>query len=311
MKQIEHHFEEYVKNVKKYNLHSELETSFTKELPSQIEEIPNFIFYGPQGIGKYSQVLNMLNKYSPSQLKYEKKMYINSDKYNHYIKISDIHFEVNMETLGCNAKTLWNLIYGQINDTILSKNMKKGIVVCKNFHAIHSELLEIFYNYMNVSKNIKFILITNSISFIPENILNINKIVSLQRPTNTKIKNCFKLQKYYESPNLKYYKNKINPKKTYTTYCDFILEKMIDYTNLSILELREQIYNLFIYQFDIQECFYYITQQLIKKKFLTDDNIDQYFYKLYNFFFLYNNNYRPIYHVENIILQLCKIIHGF
>lgn len=311
MKQIEQHFDEYVKNVKKYNLHSDMETCFTKVLPLHIEELPNFIFYGPPGIGKYSQVLHMLNKYSPSHLKYEKKMYINSDTYDYYIKISDIHFEINMETLGCNAKTLWNLIYDQINDTILSKNMKTGIVVCKNFHAIHSELLEIFYNYINVSNNIKFVLITNSISFIPENILNVNKVISLQKPTNTKIKNCFKLQKYYEAPNLKYYISKINSEKTYTVYCDFILEKIINYKKLSIMELREQIYNLFIYQFDIQECFYYITQQLIKRKYLTDTNTYQYFFKLYNFFLLFNNNYRPIYHVENIMLQLCKIIHGF
>ena len=32
------------------------------------------IFYGKKGIGKYSQVLNFISRYSPSELKYERKI---------------------------------------------------------------------------------------------------------------------------------------------------------------------------------------------------------------------------------------------
>ena len=32
--------------------------------------------------------------------------------------------------------------------TTPTKNNKKGIILCKNFHLINSELLEIFYSYM-------------------------------------------------------------------------------------------------------------------------------------------------------------------
>ena len=41
-------------------------------------------------------------------LKYERKMKFNfQNKREFLIKISDIHFEIDMELLGCNAKLLW------------------------------------------------------------------------------------------------------------------------------------------------------------------------------------------------------------
>ena len=63
-------------------------------------------------------------------------------------KISDIHFEVDMQILGCNAKILWNQLYYLIIDIVSSRANKKGIIVCKNFQDIHTELLDIFYSYM-------------------------------------------------------------------------------------------------------------------------------------------------------------------
>ena len=70
------------------------------------------------------------------------------NKKEHVFKISDIHFEIDMELLGCNAKILWNVIYYNILDIISTKADLTGIIVCKNFHMIHSELLETFYSYM-------------------------------------------------------------------------------------------------------------------------------------------------------------------
>ena len=48
-------------------------------------------------------------------------------------KISDIHYEVNMEILGCNAKILWNDIYCNIIDMINSSQQLQGFIICKNF----------------------------------------------------------------------------------------------------------------------------------------------------------------------------------
>ena len=48
---------------------------------------------------------------------------------------------------------------------------------------------------------------------------------------------------------------------------------------------------------------------LIEEKFDTN-TITNIYLKLYKFLKLYNNNYRPIYHLESFIFYLCKVIYG-
>ena len=118
-------------------------------MPDNLHELKNIILYGPSGIGKYSQALYMIEKYSPSKLKYQKKMHIHTSKESFYeFKISDIHYEIDFELLGCNSKFLWNDFYINTIDVISTKEHKSGIILCKNFHTIHNELLDIFYSYM-------------------------------------------------------------------------------------------------------------------------------------------------------------------
>ena len=119
-----------------------------------------------------------LKSYSPSNLKYDKRITISTEKQNYTYQISDIHYEIDMQLLGCHSKLLWHEIFYQIVDIITMKSDKIGFIVCSNFHHIHNELLEIFYSYMqqysNINSHIKiyFIIISENISFLPNNILN-------------------------------------------------------------------------------------------------------------------------------------------
>ena len=75
------------------------------KLYNNIENISHLIFYGPSGIGKYTQALSFIKQYSPSNLKYERKININlSAKKEYFFKVSDIHIEVDMELLGVMQK---------------------------------------------------------------------------------------------------------------------------------------------------------------------------------------------------------------
>jgi Cdc6-like AAA superfamily ATPase len=147
MKLCETHFEEYIIENNKINLHPKLDQIYEK-LPKTINELKNLIFYGPCGTGKYTQMLKSIKKYSPSELKYERKISVSFNKHQYFFKVSDIHYEIDMSLLGCNSKLLWHEIYQQIIDIISTKIDKSGIIVCKYFHDIHSELLENFYSYM-------------------------------------------------------------------------------------------------------------------------------------------------------------------
>ena len=194
MKFLETHFDDYIISNKKCSLHPDLNKLY-ESFPSKVENLKNIIFYGPKGVGKYTQALSFIKKYSASELKYEKRLTINSNKENFIIKMSDIHFEVDMSLLGCNSKILWNDIYNQINDVVSTRVNTHGIILCKYFHKIHSELLDIFYSYMQSQSLNKikliYIIITENISFIPDNIINNAQIINIPRPKLSIYNKCF------------------------------------------------------------------------------------------------------------------------
>ena len=320
MKFYETHFEEYINENTRVNLHPKLNKLYDK-FPTTFEELKNIIFFGPNGTGKYTQMLKSIKKYSPTELKYEKKISLTYNKQQYFFKISDIHYEVDMSLLGCNSKLLWHEIYQQIIDIISAKTEKTGIIVCKYFHDIHSELLENFYSYMqkNTSNSIdvKFVIITEEISFIPDNILNCCEIINIVRPSKTAYIKCVKSKL---PPNLKT-ENITNIKilhnyneelmLQYKIICNKIVHNLVNINDLQFLKFRDILYDIFIYNLDITDCIWYILSSLMEQKILKRENLSTIMLKTYTFFQYYNNNYRPIYHVENYFLYLAKLIHGF
>jgi hypothetical protein len=312
MKFLETHFEEYNITTSKLNLHPKLQKCFNK-FPSTLNKLANVIFFGPGGVGKYSQMLHSIKKYSPSELKYEKKLSIVFNKQAYFFKISDIHYEVDMSLLGCNSKLLWHDIYQQIVDIISAKNEKSGIIVCKEFHNIHSELLENFSSAISV----KFVLLTEEISFMPDNILNCCEIIHVSRPSKIAYTKCSneKLPTDMKVENITNIKNlHINVSDLmypYKIMCDKIIKDMINIDDLKFLKFRDLLYDIFIYNLDITDCMWYIISTLIQQKKIQQKDMSNLLIKTYNFLKYYNNNYRPIYHLESYLFYLTGVIHGY
>jgi hypothetical protein len=319
MKFLETHFEEYTNAVIKENLHPKLEKLFDR-FPVSLDKLGNLIFYGPSGVGKYSQMLYSIKKYSPTELKYEKKISLTYDKKQYFFKISDIHYEIDMSLLGCNSKLLWHDIYQQIVDILSAKTDKTGIIVCKDFHNIHSELLENFYSYMQDNNenaiNVKFILLTEEISFIPDSIINCCEIINIGRPSKISYTKCLKQKmpidmKIENIVNIKYlHVNVCELMFPYKIICDKILKEMAEIEDLKFLKFRDLLYDIFIYNLDITDCIWYILTNLINQKKIKKENLSNILLKTYNFLKYYNNNYRPIYHLESYLFYLSSIIHG-
>jgi hypothetical protein len=370
MKFFESHYDEYVKEVETFSLHPTIKNMFSS-FTKNISHLQNVILYGPAGVGKYSHSLYLISRYSPSQLKYEKRIAVSYNKETIFVKISDIHFEVDMALLGCNSKHIWNEIYNQIIDIVSSRPNNTAIIMCKNFHKIHSELLETFYSYMHHIDFVflKFIIITDNLSFIPDNITQRCKIVHFKRPSMPAYNKCLvdglsdvspkihnlteniiiKPQGVYDAaanslnmniPNIQTNEIFHVIKKTpIRLTSDFELHKITNIKSLkanilsllvphenicnNIIQLiktpsshlkfdvlRELLYDLLIYDIDIQECIWFILDRLIQDGVLNREYMDDIMIKMYTFLQYFNNNYRPIYHLENFVLILICKIHG-
>jgi hypothetical protein len=320
MKFYESHFEEYINENNRINLHPKIEKIYNR-FPKTLLELKNLIFFGPNGTGKYTQMLKAIKKYSPSELKYEKKISLTFNKQQYFFKISDIHYEVDMSLLGCNSKLLWHEIYLQIVDIISAKTDKSGIIVCKYFHEIHSELLENFYSYMqqnnSISIDLKFIIITEELSFISDNILNCCEIVNISRPSKVlyikcikdKLPNDLKLENITNIKILHLYNEDLMMQ--YKIICNKIIKNISNISELQFLKFRDILYDIFIYNLDITDCIWYILNKLIEDKKIKKEHFSDIMKKTYCFFQYYNNNYRPIYHLEKYLFYLTKYIHNF
>jgi hypothetical protein len=369
MKYYESSFEDYIHAVDKLNLHPELLPTLQK-FPKNINQIDNMIIYGSSGIGKYSQVLHLLKKYSPSELKYEKKIIAITEKQQYKYHISDIHYEIDMSLLGCNSKMLWHEIFFQIIDIVSVKPNKFGIILCKNFHLIHSELLEIFYSYMqqynhsHTNIRIKFFILTEHISFLPNTILNYCHILRIKRPSPEKYiemsmlckkqtnennsfiqnvscsrdktivfdngtdgsfcRNLHKQKKDYENifnsidaegitnikeiysfPLLQSSEN--IPKDVFNVICDNIIHDISNPQNISFTGFRDKLYEILTYNLDINECIWYILSYFIcNKRELSTRDFSDIIEKTFFFLKYFNNNYRPIFHLESIMYYVVQ-----
>ena len=223
-----------------------------------------------------------------------------------------------MQLLGCNAKLLFNELYYHFLNVFSLNNRKIGFILCKNFQNIHPDLLTNFYSYMQTTQddNIKlyFILITNSISFIPNNILNKCNVINYPRPTKTEYNKITKkkLDKgdINKIDNIKdvLSNNKIIEKDK--IICKKIIDSIKNYKTIDFSIIRELLYELFIYNYDVINCLYYIIKELVKDGVINNDNIFDIFIELNKIMKKYNNNYRPIFHLEKFVYYIIIKTNG-
>lgn len=387
MKYYETTFEEYLHASKENNLHPELDPLLS-QFPKTIDQFQNLILYGPSGSGKYTQALKIIEKYSPSKLKYDRKISVSNDKMDKkkqilvetvskkktgdgttksnssviaavskkeiniskkqefVYRISDIHYEIDMTLLGCNSKTIWHDIFFQIVDIVSVKPQKTGIILCKNFEATYNELLDIFYSYMkhpleHMKIQIYFILLTESVSFIPNNILNSSCVIPVRRPSKEQYISMIESQRKqfffscqedgYGTNNMLACMNEIDestvvnskelfmlkklkrledlPTDIEMTICDKILKNMEHPNKINLVEFRNVIYELLVYNVNIPECMYYIMSESIQKYHLDESSISDMLKYSYTFLKYFNNNYRSIYHLESMIFFIMNKMH--
>ena len=318
MKFLDTHFDNYIQSSNSVSLHPTLKNKFDT-FPPNISDLKNIILYGPSGVGKYTQLLNIIKRYSPSELKYEKKLTVIYNKVNYYFKISDIHFEIDMSLLGCNSKLLWNDIYTNIIDVLSARTNKNGIIVCKNFHKIHSELLECFYSYIqhnNTNINLIYIIVTEQVSFLPDNIVNNFHIISIPRPLKTNYNKILatKLPVNYDLSSIHNIKNLITNTPSFNVNITKYVEKLYNLIGnpkeLGFIHFRDVIYDIFIYDMEIGQVVLLLLKHIHEKQNVSLETMSSIYIETYSFLQYYNNNYRPIYHLENYLYSLINKIHG-
>ena len=94
----------------------------------------------------------------------------------------------------------------------------------------------------------------------------------------------------------------------YPIICNQIINAIL-LPKLDFFSIRKDLYQIFIYQLDLFTCLWYILCELIKIGYFSNIiNQIKLWIDLYVFLRRYNNNYRPIYHLEQYLYGL--ILYG-
>lgn len=273
----------YDKYLQQIKLTKKKETYFDLDLSET--NLNHYLFYNKSNYNGYLYSLQAIQKYSPSNLKYSRKIELQMNNNEYFFNISDIHVEIDFTLLGVNECNIFQELFVHIKENMLH-NKKFIILLCLNFEHIKKELLKIFYSFMN-DISIKFIFISNQISFLEDNILN-NVVI-----------------KRIENKNLHEKNDKIIPNSN--ILCINEIVGIIMHKNKSFVEIRDRLYNLLIKNYNIYDCVMNILFKLMELKYIDKDNVDKIFKKTIHILKKYNNNYRSIFHLEHLIIFLMNI----
>jgi hypothetical protein len=263
-------------------------------VPKKINDFKHLILYGPEGAGKYTLALRILASYSKTNLKYEKKVTVATSIQPFLVKLSDVHYEIDMEQLGCNGRTIFNEVFGQIQEMLNSRfNEKNGILLCTN-------LLDIFYSYMQ--QGVRFILLTESVSFLPDTVTDRCRVMPVPKPSPV---NVFATFGHFEPSwrNLKEVEWRVKPPDLEEAVAADIAKNT---GKLKVGKLREDLYAVLVHNLSPDKMFWRLAKKLLpmvppgKMAALRRDLV----YCMQ----CHSCNYRVIFHLELFVLSFLVAI---
>lgn len=245
----------------------------------------NLLIYGSKQSENYNTFMKYVTTITKNNEYTVKKLRITIPSgYETYIQKGNIHFELNMETIP-NIK-IWSELYEHLRDIMIATNMKSCIILCKNFHSIHTDILDSLYSLFDDISNpvIKFVILTRDLTFINESIrkrfIVIRPIVKDSQPIHGSYK--------FISGN--------------------IVTFIMNINNITYNSIRTHCYDILVNNLNPIDCVIYIIDELIRYKSLNinTDVLDKINYHIKGI----NKNYRVIYHLEGIIVYLILKVHG-
>ncbi len=101
------------------------------------------------------------------------------------------------------------------------------------------------------------------------------------------------------------------PKDIFNIICDQIIKEITISDKINFISFRDALYDILIYNLDVVECIWYILTYFIVIEKINPNDISDIMQKTYSFLKYFNNNYRPIYHLESIMFYLIAKIKKY
>jgi hypothetical protein len=142
-----------------------------------------------------------------------------------------------------------------------------------------------------------------------------NKSSLMKRSTKSNLYNNIELDGIMNLKDTRYFEF-INdtsefPKEVFNIICDNIIKEIESTKKVNFTDFRDTLYDILTYNLDTVECLSYIIEYFIESKKIKDSDVSDILEKTYVFLKYYNNNYRPIYHLESIMFYIINKLHKY
>jgi hypothetical protein len=101
------------------------------------------------------------------------------------------------------------------------------------------------------------------------------------------------------------------PPDVFNTVCDNIINEIVSIKNLSFTSFRDTLYDILTYNLEMSDCLWFIIKHFIEDGSLSIQDTSDILVQTHTFLKYFNNNYRPIYHLESIMFYIINKIHKF
>lgn len=297
-------------------------------------ELPNCIFYGPYGSGKLVLAKYLINQYfnNDNLVYYSKKIIYNLKEEEIDIQKSIHHYEIDCNNFNLNDKKFIVEFISEISKTNNINNNKIKIIIIKNAEnlsyntqIIISKLIEDFF------KTCRFIFISHSLTKLISKLRTHCQLINIRKPSIDKINlilnnisinenintdcleeisiNCdlninsaiFMLQQYQFTDSIV---NNFN----YQPYIKQFIETIMKFNERDISKLREEIYNILIYDINIYNLLELFLIQIYNNETLDNDNKFKILTAITNYSYITNKGYRQVYHYELLFYSVINIL---
>ena len=268
----------------------------------------NLVIYGRGSVGKYYLALDAVRKFSPLGLQYEKMMPIQHNKKTYTVRMSDVHFEVDVQMLGTNSRLIWQTIFAAVLDIVETSitHTRARFIMLKNFQDVSAEMYELLLCYIDdrITKpaNIQYIIVSEGISFFHDDLLNKFEIVHVPVPSEAALAGMNEAPAgLWQRPSAK-----VAPHVYEVRILESLVRCVDGFAAERCVDLRNILYDVLIYNIHPTRVAFGMMKQMMAGKGAS--RVDRVFFALNRMMAEYNNNYRPIIHLERFVLFLVDVL---
>lgn len=297
-------------------------------------EFPNCIFYGAYGSGKMVMAKYLINKYfNNDNLVYSnKRIFYNIKDEEFDIQKSIHHYEIDCNNFNLNDKKFIVEFISEISKTNNINNNKIKIIIIKNAEnlsyntqIIISKLIE------NLYINSRFIFICHSLNRLMCKLKTHCLIMNIRKPSNDNIDSVLSHIATEEKISLEIldeisskcdnninsailmlqqyqFSNEITNYFNYRSYIYQFINIIMNYNEKDIDKLRDEIYNLLIYDINIYNLLELFLIHIYNQKDIDRSRKFMILTAITNYSFIINKGYRQIYHYELLFYSIINIL---